>query len=54
MSLEEIAAHDALWRKAVLSRKFDCIVLMTPKAFAKFRSDGKPPRSIELNVLVWS
>jgi hypothetical protein len=51
MSLEEIAAHDALWRNAALAKGFDSIVLMSPKAFAKFRDDGKPPRSLELNVL---
>src|SRR5262249_3655081 len=53
MSLEEMAAHEGLWRNSAFSRGFDSIVLMTPKAFAKFRSDGKPPRSLELNVLVW-
>jgi hypothetical protein len=51
MSLEEIAAHDALWRNAALTKGFDSIVLMSPKAFAKFRADGKPPRSLELNIL---
>jgi hypothetical protein len=51
MSLEQIAAHDALWRNAALAKRFDAIVLMSPQAFAKFKTDGKPPRSLELNVL---
>lgn len=51
MSLEEIAAHDMLWRNAALAKGFDSIVLMTPKAFSCFRADGKLPRSLELNVL---
>lgn len=52
MSLEEIAAHDAIWRDAALAKGFDSIVLMAPKAFVKFRLDGRPPRSLELNVLM--
>jgi hypothetical protein len=51
MSLEEIAARDALWRNIALSKGFDCIVLMTPKAFAQFKNNGKLPRNLELNLL---
>jgi hypothetical protein len=51
MSLKEIAAHDAKWRAAALAKGYDSIVLMAPNAFAKFRTSGKPPRSLELNVL---
>lgn len=51
MSLEEIAAHDALWRSAALEKGFDSILLMSPKAFVQFKSDGKFPRSLELNLL---
>jgi hypothetical protein len=51
MSLEEIAAHDMLWRNGALAKGFDSIVLMTPKAFSHLRTDGKLPRSLELNVL---
>jgi hypothetical protein len=51
MSLDEIAAHDAKWRAAALVKGYDSIVLMTPNAFAKFKAEGKPPRSLELNVL---
>jgi len=53
MSLDEMAAHDALWRNAALAKGFDSIVLMAPKAFAKFKKDRNPPRSLELNVLVY-
>jgi hypothetical protein len=52
MSLEEIAAHDVLWRNAALAKGFDSIVLMTPKAFVRLTTDGKLPRSLELNVLL--
>lgn len=50
MSLEEMAAHDARWRNAALAKGFDSIVLMTPPAFAKFKAEGKVPRSLELNL----
>ena len=53
MSLDDMAAHDALWRNAALAKGFDSIVLMAPKSFAKFKSDGRPPRSLELNVLIY-
>jgi len=53
MNLDEMAAHDALWRNAGLVKGFDSIVLMAPKAFAKFKNDGKLPRSLELNVLIY-
>jgi len=52
MSLEEIAEHDALWRSAALAKGFDSIVLMAPKAFANFKTHGKLPRSLELNLLL--
>ena len=51
MSIEDIAEHDALWRTAALAKGFDSIVLMTPKAFSVFKTSGKLPRSLELNVL---
>lgn len=51
MSLEEIAEHDARWKIAALAKGFDSIVLMSPTAFAKFKTDGTPPRSLELNIL---
>jgi hypothetical protein len=51
MSLEEIVAHDVLWRNAALAKGFDSIVLITPKAFTRLTTDGKLPRSLELNLL---
>lgn len=51
MTLEEIADHDARWRNAALAKRYDSIVLIAPKAFAEFKTRGKLPRSIELNVL---
>jgi hypothetical protein len=51
MTLEEIAAHDARWRNAALKKGFDAILLMAPKGFAEWKSAGKIPRSLELNIL---
>jgi hypothetical protein len=51
MTLEQIAAHDAVWRNAALKKGFDSILLMTPKCFAEFKATGKLPRSLELNIL---
>jgi hypothetical protein len=51
MSLEEIAAHDLLWRNAALAKGFDSIVLIAPKALTRLTTDGKLPRSLELNLL---
>jgi len=51
MSLEKIAEHDAKWRRAALAKGYDSLVLMSSTGFAKFSRDGKPPRSIELNIL---
>ncbi len=56
VSSEEIAMEerwrlDAKMKRAALRKRYDCIVLMAPKAFAEFRSTGKLPRSMELNVL---
>src|SRR5258708_21358533 len=51
MSLEQIAAHDARWKKAALRKGFDAIVLMSVKHFGIWKKTGKIPRSIELNIL---
>jgi hypothetical protein len=51
MTLEQIAAHDAVWRNAALKKGFDSILLMAPKCFAQFKATGKLPRSLELNIL---
>jgi len=52
MQLEEMAEHDALWRNAAVAKGFDSIVLMTHKAYERFKTDGTIPRNIELNVLL--
>lgn len=51
MNTRQIAAHDARWRNAALKKGFDAILLMSPMCFARFKSDGTLPRSLELNVL---
>jgi hypothetical protein len=51
MTLEQIAAHDAVWRNVALKKGFDSIVLMTTKGFSEFKATGKIPRSLELNIL---
>jgi hypothetical protein len=51
MTLKQIATHDAKWRNAALKKGFDAIVLMSPKCFAEWKTTGKIPRSLELNIL---
>ena len=51
MTLGDIAKHDATWRNTALAMGYDSIVLMAPKAFREFKSSGKLPRGIELNIL---
>ena len=51
MTLEQIAAHDAKWRNAALKKGFDAILLMSPKCFTDWKTTGKVPRSLELNIL---
>jgi hypothetical protein len=42
---------DAKMRRAALAKGYDSIVLMTTKAYGQFKTSGKLPRSMELNVL---
>jgi hypothetical protein len=42
---------DAKLKSAALAHGYDAIVLLTPRAFARYRANGTIPRSIELNVL---
>ena len=42
---------DARMKNAALAKGYDAIVIVTAPAFKKYRSEGKTPRSIELNVL---
>jgi hypothetical protein len=39
-------------KSAALAKGYDSLVLMTPKAFAEFKANGKLPPSMELNILV--
>jgi hypothetical protein len=42
---------DARMKRKALALGYDSILLMAPRGFAEFRSKGKPPRSMELNIL---
>jgi hypothetical protein len=44
-------ALDAKLRRAALRKRFDSIVLLTPKSFRALKEKGMMPRSIELNIL---
>lgn len=43
---------DAKMKEAALAKGYDSILLMTGKAYAQFKSRGKLPRSMELNLLM--
>jgi hypothetical protein len=51
LSMENRWALDARMKKAALKKGYDSIVLIAPKAFLVFRTTGKLPRSMELNIL---
>lgn len=51
ISVQERFALDAKLFRAALQKGYDSIVLMTPKAFQKYKDEGKLARSIELNVV---
>jgi hypothetical protein len=51
ISIKKRWALDAKLKKAALAKGYDCIVLITPKAFSTFKKSRRLPRSIELNVL---
>lgn len=51
MTLEQMSAHDAKWRNAALKKGYDAILLMSPKCYTEWKSIGKIPRSLELNIL---
>lgn len=42
---------DKKMKEAALTKGYDAIALVTPKAFTSFVQQGKIPRSIELNIL---
>jgi hypothetical protein len=51
LSMERRWKLDAAMKRAALALGYDSILLMASQRFAKFRSNGQPPRSMELNVL---
>lgn len=51
-SIAEIQALDSERKRLALKKGYDSIVLMSPKCFTEWKSTGKIPRSIELNILV--
>ena len=51
MSLEARWRLDARMKRRALSSGYDSILLMGTDAYSGFRSTGKIPRSLELNVL---
>jgi hypothetical protein len=52
LSIKKRWALDAKMKRSALAKGYDSIVLMGHKSFAKFRSGGHVPRSLELNLLV--
>lgn len=51
LSLEKRFAIDRRMKSAALRLGYDSILLMSPRAFARYKSGRKIPRSLELNVL---
>lgn len=42
---------DEKLKKAAIAKGYDSIALLSPLGYTKFKTDGKLPRSIELNLL---
>lgn len=51
ITIERRFSLDARMRRKALSKGYDSILLMAPMTFARFKSTGEIPRSLELNVL---
>jgi hypothetical protein len=51
MNINRRLALDAKMRRNALQKGYDSIVILAPGRYKKFRSDGKIPRSIELNII---
>lgn len=51
LEMEQRWRLDARIKRAALALGYDAILLMAPQGFARFSSNGKPPRSMELNIL---
>lgn len=54
ISMEKRWSLDARMRRAAVTMGYDSIVLMAPKDFSAFKTRGKLPRRIELNILTVS
>lgn len=52
ISIERRLKLDAHMKKAARAKGYDAIVIMHPAAFGTFRTSGRLPRSMELNLLV--
>jgi hypothetical protein len=50
ISIVERWQVDAKIKKAAVAHGYDCILLMTPKAFSELKEKGKIPRTLELNI----
>jgi hypothetical protein len=51
LTIERRFKLDAKMKRTALAKRYDSILLMAPKTFARFKATGKIPRSLELNVL---
>ena len=51
ISVQKRFALDAKLRRAAFRNGYDSIVLMSESSFQKFKTEGKIPRSIELNIV---
>jgi len=51
ITMDQRFALDARMKRAATAKGYDSILLMAPKPFAKFRSSGRIPRNLELNIL---
>ncbi len=45
-------ALDQRLKEAAVAQGYDCIALMTPRAWRRFLNNGDLPRSIELNIFI--
>jgi hypothetical protein len=56
ISSDDVTVHqrwalDARIKRAAMAKGFDSVILLTAKAYSEFKSSGRVPRSIELNIL---
>lgn len=51
ITIEQRFALDARMKRKALAKGYDSILLLAPTTFARFKSTGEIPRSLELNIL---